>query len=59
MSCSAQPGAAASRKHQPHAGQKNAPRAPSHAVAAVEFLEVAAEETLKVISLQNRRFTCS
>lgn len=54
-----QPGSAASPEHQPHTEEKNAPRAPSHAAAAVEFLEVAAEETLKVISLQNRRFTYS
>lgn len=38
---------------------KNAPRAASHTAAAVEFLEVAAEETLKVISLQNRLFKYS
>lgn len=38
---------------------KNAARAPSHATAAVEFLEVAAVETLKVISLRNRWFAYS
>lgn len=53
------PGATASPAHLPHAEGKNAPRAPSHTAAAVEFLEVAAEETLKVISLQNRQLTYS
>lgn len=51
--------ATASPEHRPRAEGKNAPGAPSHAAAAVEFLEVAAEETLKFISLQNRRFTYS